>query len=293
MRFEVLKRDAEIAYLRSVAAGEADEASRARRDAEFKALDDDFAFVATCNQGGEFMDAAHKARLLQVAGRTWLRTLDDRIGLSQEEQARKAHHPAAPLPALEPLLADKPEHVIARTAHDTIPADNPWGFKRDTPKDLYDRGELHNLQVGRGTLSNEERFKIEDHIVQTQIMLSRLPFPKELRQVPEIAGNHHEKMDGTGYPRQLHRDEMSPLARMLAIADVFEALTAADRPYRRAKSLSEAVHIMSIARAQQHIDPELFDLFLTSGVYRHYAELYMQPEQIDEVDIAQYLGANV
>jgi hypothetical protein len=229
--------------------------------------------------------------LLQVAGRTWLRTLDDRIGLSQEEQARKAHHPAAPLPALEPLLADKPEHVIPRTAHDTIPPDNPWGFKRNTPKHLYDRGELHNLQVGRGTLSDEERFKIEDHIVQTQIMLSRLPFPKELRQVPEIAGNHHEKMDGSGYPRQLRRDEMSPLARMLAIADVFEALTAADRPYRRAKSLSEAVHIMSIARAQQHIDPDLFDLFLTSGVYRRYAELYMQPEQIDEVDIAQYLGA--
>jgi HD-GYP domain-containing protein (c-di-GMP phosphodiesterase class II) len=292
MRFEVLKRDAEIMYLRSVAAGEADETARERRDAEFKALDDDFAFVATCNQGGEFMDATHKARLRQVADRTWLRTLDDRIGLSQEELARKAHSPAAPLPALEPLLADKPEHVIARTAHDTIPADNTWGFKRNTPKALYDRGELHNLQVGRGTLSEEERFKIEDHIVQTQIMLSRLPFPKELRQVPEIAGNHHEKMDGTGYPRQLRREQMSPLARMLAIADVFEALTAADRPYRRAKSLSEAVHIMSIARAQQHIDPELFDLFLTSGVYRRYAELYMQPEQIDEVDISQYLGTN-
>ncbi|WP_411740569.1 HD-GYP domain-containing protein [Pseudomonas sp. BF-R-19] len=118
------------------------------------------------------------------------------------------------------------------------------------------------------------------------------PFPKELRQAPEMAGNHHEKMDGTGYPRQLRREKMSPLARMLAIADVFVALTAADPPYRRAKSLSEAVQIMSIARAQQHIDPVLFDLLLTSGVYRRYAERFMQPEQIDEVDIAQYLGMN-
>ena len=293
MRFEVLKRDAEITYLRSVAAGETGEAVRKRRDAELKALDDDFAFVATCNQGGEFMDAAQKAKLLQVAGRTWLRTLDDCIGISQEEQSRKARSPAAPLPALEPLLADKPEHVIARTAHDTIPADNPWGFKLNTPSTLYNRGELHNLLVERGTLSNEERFKIEDHIVQTQIMLSRLPFPKELRQVLEIAGNHHEKMDGTGYPRRLHREEMSPLARMMAIADIFEALTAADRPYRSAKSLSESIRIMSIARAQHQIDPDLFDLFLTSGVYRRYAERYMQPEQIDEVDIAQYVRTNV
>jgi HD-GYP domain-containing protein (c-di-GMP phosphodiesterase class II) len=292
MRLEVLKRDAENACLRSVAAGEDEVVARNRRDAELKALDDDFAFVAACNQGGEFMDATQKARLLQVASRKWLRTLDDRIGISREEQARKALSPAAPLPALEPVLADKPEHVIARTARDTIPADNPWGFKLNTPRKLYDRGELHNLQVERGTLSNEERFKIEDHIVQTQIMLSRLPFPKHLRQVPEIAGSHHEKMDGTGYPRRLSREEMSPLARMMAIADVFEALTAADRPYKRARSLSDAIRIMSMAKAQHHIDPDLFDLFLNSGVYRRYAERYMQPEQIDEVNIAQYVGTN-
>ncbi|KAI3597095.1 Chemotactic transducer-related protein [Cupriavidus necator H850] len=142
--------------------------------------------------------------------------------------------------------------------------------------------------VGRGTLCEEERFKIEDHIVQTQIMLSRLPFPKHLRQVPEIAGSHHEKMDGTGYPRQLRQEDMSPLARMLAVADIFEALTAADRPYKKAKTLSESVHIMSVAAAQHHIDPELFQLFLASGVYKQYAQRFMHVDQIDEVDIARY-----
>ncbi|MEM5429076.1 HD domain-containing phosphohydrolase [Cupriavidus oxalaticus] len=290
MRFEVLKRDAEIACLRAISAGEEAGAARQRRDAELAALDDDFAFVAACNQGGEFMDAPQKERLMRIAERTWLRTLDDRLGISQEELARKAHHPAAPVPAVEPLLADKPEHAIARGTRDIFPADNPWGFRLNTPTHLYNRGELHNLLVSRGTLSEEERFKIEEHIVQTQVMLSRLPFPRHLRQVPEIAGNHHEKMDGTGYPRRLHGSEMSPLARMMAIADIFEALTAADRPYKKAKSLSESVRIMATAAAQQHIDPQLFELFLTSGVYLRYAERFMRPDQIDAVDIAQYTG---
>lgn len=149
----------------------------------------------------------------------------------------------------------------------------------------------HNLTISRGTLTEEERFKIEDHIVQTQIMLSRLPFPKHLRNVPEIAGGHHERMDGNGYPRGLTRDQMSPLARMMAIADIFEALTAADRPYKKAKTLSESIRIMAGLKAQQHIDAELFDLFLTSGVYREYAARYLDPAQVDEVMPEDYVGA--
>ena len=149
------------------------------------------------------------------------------------------------------------------------------------PEVLYNKGELYNLGVARGTLSEEERYKINEHIVQTLIMLTQLPFPKHLRNVPEIAAGHHEKMDGTGYPRRLTRDEMSPVARMMAIADIFEALTAVDRPYKKGKTLSEAIRIMSFMKKDQHIDPELFDLFLRSGVYREYAERFMKPEQID------------
>ena len=159
----------------------------------------------------------------------------------------------------------------------------------DVPELLYDRGELHNLTISRGTLTAEERYKINEHMVQTIIMLSRLPFPKHLHAVPEIAGGHHEKMDGTGYPKRLTRQQMSPLARMMAIADIFEALTAADRPYKDGKTLSQALAIMAKMRNEQHIDAELFDLFLRAGVYRDYAERYLRPEQIDAVDIADYL----
>jgi HD-GYP domain-containing protein (c-di-GMP phosphodiesterase class II) len=289
MRFEVLKRDAEIRYLQSRFRGEDDATAMTRRDAELRQLDDEFAFVAACNHGAEYMDDAQIERLRRIASRTWLRTLDDRAGISHEDLARKAQTSPARLPVAEPLLADKSEHYIERSSSDRIPQENPWGFELDIPNLLYNRGELHNLCIARGTLCREERYKIQEHIVQTQIMLSRLTFPKHLRAVPEIAGNHHETMVGTGYPKRLVRHEMSIEARMMAVADVFEALTAKDRPYKRAKTLSESVSIMASMTRRGHIDPDLFELFLVSGAYRTYAEQFMGRDQIDEVDIRQYL----
>lgn len=290
MRFEVLKRDAEIACLTAIAGGADPVPARAELGLALARLDDDYAFIAACNEGGEFMAPEKIQRLNAIAARTWLRTLDDRIGISHEERERKARSPAPALPVPEPLLADKPEHIFERRAQDRMPENNKWGFKMKTPEFLYNRGELYNLAVGRGTLAEEDRYKINEHIVQTLIMLSALPFPKHLRQVPEIAGGHHEKMDGTGYPRQLRKEDMSPLARMMAIADIFEALTAVDRPYKKGKTLSEAIKIMSFMKRDHHLDPELFDLFLRSGVYREYAERFMQPEQIDDVNVEQYLA---
>jgi hypothetical protein len=291
MRFEVLKRDAEIACLRSIAAGMPEAPARAQLQEDLRQIDDDFAFVASCNEGGEFMAPERLERLRAIAQRTWLRTLDDRIGISHEENKRKNRQPAAPLPVVEPLLADRPEHRIERSASEKLTPDNKWGFKMKVPELLYNRGELHNLSVGRGTLSEEERYKINEHIVQTIIMLSALPFPRHLKNVPEIAGGHHEKMDGTGYPKALTRDEMSPVARMMAIADIFEALTARDRPYKKGKTLSESIRIMAQMKKDRHIDPELFELFLRSGVYRQYAECFMAPEQLDEADIEAALAS--
>ncbi len=115
-------------------------------------------------------------------------------------------------------------------------------------------------------------------------MLDRLPFPPHLRGVAEIAGGHHEKMDGSGYPKRLSREQMSLPARMMAIADIFEALTAVDRPYKKGKTLSEALGIMVGMCKGAHIDPQLFGLFIRSGVYRDYAERFLRPEQIDAVD---------
>jgi HD-GYP domain-containing protein (c-di-GMP phosphodiesterase class II) len=129
-----------------------------------------------------------------------------------------------------------------------------------------------------------EREIINNHVSVTIKMLESLPYPRHLRRVPEYAGGHHEKMDGTGYPNRLKRDEMSIQARMVAIADVFEALTAGDRPYKKGMSLSKSLAILGRMKLGNHIDPDLFDVFMWDKIYLKYAEQYLKPEQIDEVD---------
>jgi HD-GYP domain-containing protein (c-di-GMP phosphodiesterase class II) len=150
--------------------------------------------------------------------------------------------------------------------------------------------EVYNLCIARGTLTAEEREVINNHIVMTVEMLEQLPFPKHLRKVPEYAGGHHEKMDGTGYPKGLTADEMSLPARMMAIADIFEALTASDRPYKKAKTVSESLKIMGFMVKDAHIDPDLFRLFLQADIPRAYAEANLLPDQVDSWDAADYLG---
>ena len=120
-------------------------------------------------------------------------------------------------------------------------------------------------------------------------MLEKLPFPKGLTRVPEYAGGHHEKMDGTGYPRGLRREQMSTPARMMAIADIFEALTAADRPYKKAKPLSVAMKIMGFMKKDNHLDPVLLDLFVRDGLYLEYARRYMPEELIEQVPVIKRL----
>jgi HD-GYP domain-containing protein (c-di-GMP phosphodiesterase class II) len=138
--------------------------------------------------------------------------------------------------------------------------------------------ELHNLSVARGTLT------ANDHIVVTIEMLQQLPYPRNLRRVPEYAGGHHERMDGKGYPKGLTRDQMSLPARMMGIADIFEALSAKDRPYKKGKTLTECLQILGKMSLDNHIDPDLFDLFVSAKVYMQYANEYLDPDQIDEVD---------
>lgn len=290
MRFEVLLRDAEIHTCRRRLAGDADEAALAAElEKTKKQIVDDFEFVAACNIGGEFMADEKIERLERIAARTWTRHLDDSLGISRDEALLKNTPPPRPLPVVEHVLADKPEHVIPRTNPDPFNG-NPYGFKMTVPADQYNLGELYNLGIRKGTLSPEDRFKINEHIIQTIIMLKRLPFPENMQNVAEIAGAHHETMIGTGYPRGLKKEEMSIPARIMAIADIFEALTAADRPYKQPKTLNEAIRIMSFMRNDRHIDVDLFDLFLQSGVYQAYAERFMDTAQIDEVDIGKYLS---
>ena len=291
MRFELMKREAEVEYYKALAEGTGDPAAlKAKFDEQIAKLDDDYEFVARANVGDEFMAPEDQERIHEIAKMQWTRTLDDRLGLSFDERKRKDRTPPKPLPCKEDLLEDREDHIVYRDALEpAAQPDNPFGFKLNIPEHKYNFGEVYNLCIARGTLTEEERFKINDHIVQTIIMLEQLPFPKHLKREPEYAGGHHEKMDGTGYPRKLTEEEMSIPARIMAIADIFEALTAADRPYKDPKKLSASIKIMSFMKKDAHIDGELFKLFLKSGVYREYADRFLEPYQIDDVDISQYL----
>ncbi|MDF2181724.1 HD domain-containing phosphohydrolase [Neptuniibacter sp. CAU 1671] len=293
-RFEVLWRDAEIAYLKHLQqGGEADKLA-AERDKLQQQLQQEFAFVAEANLGGEFMKPEDIERLQQIGQRTWLRYFDNRLGLSRDESSRLVPCEAPAMPVEERLLADRPEHLVPWSGkRPPVERDNPdniWGFDMVLPEHAFNLGELHNLSIQRGTLTAEERFKINDHIVQTICMLSSLPLPSYLKKVPDIAGNHHEKMDGTGYPRRLEAASLSLPERIMAVADIFEALTAADRPYKESKTLAESLKIMAFMARDKHIDAELFRLFVTQEVYQKYAEGFMQPHQITPVDKEQLLS---
>ncbi|MEX2516136.1 MAG: HD domain-containing phosphohydrolase [Gammaproteobacteria bacterium] len=234
-RFEVLRRDAEIAALRSQleAAGvDPDEALSSERvyRARVNELKAAREFVRHVNIGGESMSEEDQARVRALATEYWL----DMDGKKQ------------------PLLNED---------------------------------ETMNLQISRGTLTPAEREVINNHIVVTIKMLESLPYPKHLKKVPEYAGGHHEKMDGTGYPRQLTREQMSVPARVMVIADIFEALTAADRPYKKAMPLSQALTILGRMKENHHVDPDLFDIFMWEKVYLQYAEQHLQAEQVDAFDL--------
>lgn len=315
-RFEVLLRDARIARHEAVLAGADPEEQNILLKQTETQLQEDFEFLAECNIGDEFLsdDKAHRIRSL--AGRIWMRYFDDTLGLSWEEADRvaKVRSTAEQLEgrlnldtfsdsdlrrnqlgytleprAREQLLSDKPEHIIPR-GPEFERMYQGYDFTIPIPKALYNRGELTNMLISRGTLTEEERFKINEHVMQTIVMLEKMPLPRELKRVPEYAGTHHEALNGSGYPRRLTAENLSIPARIMAIADIFEALTASDRPYKKAKSLSAAVQILYFFKKDGHIDSDLFDLFLTSGVYEEYAKEYLLPSQLDQVDIGKFLS---
>jgi hypothetical protein len=235
------------------------------------------------------MSEEDQARIRDIAAARWMRHLDDRLGLSHAELLLRPDR-GPELPVEEPLLDDKPDHRVPRAPGQSPFGDNVHGFRMEVPELQYNRGEIHNLSVSRGTLTREERFKINEHVIQTIRMLGSLPFPRELRRVPDWAGNHHEKMDGTGYPRRLAAGDLSIPERIMAIADIFEALTARDRPYSAPRSMSGALTIMASMCSEGHLCQDLFALFLSSGVYHEYGREYLDPEQLDEVDVASLLA---
>ncbi len=239
-RFEVLKRDAEIAALRqqlalrTCANPDAESAITQACSQTLEELDADREFLRNANKGGEAMKDEDLNRIRAIGtGRNWR---------------------------------------------------GPDGLNAD----FLDADEIENLTIRAGTLTGAERNIINHHIVATIKMLEQLPWPKHLRNVPEYAGGHHERMDGKGYPKGLTREQMSVQARVMGIADIFEALTASDRPYKPGMKLSQAMGIMNRFKINGHIDPDLFDVFLHQGIYRQYAEKFLAPAQIDDVDPASW-----
>ncbi len=227
-RMELLKRDAEIAFLKRKLNGGPNDNYDDEYKETIEKIDSNMKFIQECNIGGEFMKPELQERIKTIG--------TEKINYNGQEQN---------------LLTDN---------------------------------EIQNLNIPKGTLLPEEREIINDHIVITIEMLEQLPYPKNLSNVPEFAGGHHEKMDGTGYPKGLKDSQMSTQAKIMAIADIYEALTAADRPYKEGKKLSQAMRIMGYMKNDYHIDEELFEIFVTSGTYKKYAEEYVNSSQIDTVD---------
>ncbi len=165
-----------------------------------------------------------------------------------------------------------------------------WRDSNNNIVPLLSEEEIENLQINRGTLTGSEREIINNHVVVTIKMLEALPYPKHLERVPEFAGGHHEKMDGSGYPNKLTKESISIPARMVAIADIFEALTAGDRPYKKAMPLSRALKILGQMKLDNHIDPDLFDVFINENVHMDYAKKYLAQDQMDEINPAAIPG---
>jgi len=280
-RFEVIFRDLIITALKRKLNGEDEKDIDKWLEKEQKKLKDDFEFIAKLNIGSENVEEKDLKRLKKIAKRTWYRYFDDTIGLSAEERHRiPKKELKQKLPVKENLIADKKRHIIPRDKK-IIQEYKKEGFKIDIPKNQYNFGELYNLSVKKGTLTDEEYFKIKEHAIMTIKMLEQLPFPEHLKNVPLYAGAHHETLRGTGYPRKLTAKDLPIPARIMAIADIFEALSSSDRPYKKPKPLSEVLEIMTKKVKEGDLDKDLFELFLQSGIYMQYAKKHLKPSQID------------
>ena len=267
-RFEILRRDAHIEYLKKrLQNTDTQENLQKEFVTRVKQLEDDYEFIARCNIGDIPMTEEDIERLENIAKIRFMRYFNRMLGLSWAEKNSITDTELYSNPSLESLIQNREDQVTAP----------------------YNHGELYNLRIRNGTINKQEREKINEHIVVTIDMLKALPFPKELSNVVEYAGSHHERIDGKGYPNGLTGAQMSVPAKIMAIADIFEALTAADRPYKEPKTLSQALAILKEMSETGHIDRDLYEVFINNKVYEDYARQYMNPEQIDNVNPEDYL----
>ncbi|MCV6607372.1 MAG: HD domain-containing protein [Campylobacterales bacterium] len=279
-RFEVLHRDLHIEYLEN-------KISKEELNKRQKELQEDFSFIASVNMGGEFLDDKKIERVKEIGSKKWTRYFDKSLGLSIVESLR--YRETTVTPKEENLLSDDKEHLVERDGFD-MKSYEQYGFKVPVPEFKFNLGEIYNLCVQKGTLTEEERFIINEHVMMTINILESLPFPEDLLNVSEYAGGHHECLDGSGYPRQLTEKDISIPSRIIAIADIFEALTAPDRPYKTPMKLSQALNIIYYHVRDGKLDKDIFRLFLSSGAYLEYGKKHLKEEQLDEINVEELLS---
>lgn len=288
MRFEVLWRDAEIRYYQQCHENPENPELHAQLEQQLKAaqqrLQDEFEFIAGLNIGSERVTEESLAKLDMIAEITWQSHFDKTLGLSKFQLEQLPEQGSN----IESLLQDFPEQITLREKkeHEFYQQQD---FTMKVPEHELNLGEKYNLSIVRGTLTNEERFKMEEHVVMTLKLLEQVPLPNHYQNIPKYAGTHHEKLDGSGYPRQLTAEQLGMPERIMAVADIFEALTAPDRPYKRTHNLSVALDILYEMVQNNKLDKDVFELFLRSGVYKIYAEEFIDPAQIDSVNLDKYL----
>jgi HD-GYP domain-containing protein (c-di-GMP phosphodiesterase class II) len=141
-----------------------------------------------------------------------------------------------------------------------------------TRKPLLHEDEVRLLSIRKGSLDDDERHQIESHVAHTFNFLQQIPWTNEIRSIPEIARGHHEKLNGTGYPYKLSAPEIPLQTRIMTISDIFDALAAADRPYKKAVSVERALEILEFSVKDGELDSDLFKLFKAAKVYEHWKD---------------------
>ncbi|MFK2822032.1 HD domain-containing phosphohydrolase [Arcobacter sp. YIC-80] len=218
-KFEILKRDSQIAQLKG-------EISQEEYEKQIAQYDEDYKFLEEANIGGEFMDDSKIERIEKISQYTYLKD-----GVTQT---------------------------------------------------ILNEDEKYNLSIRKGTLTKEEKDIMNNHAKLSLEMLMQLPFPKKYKDVLNIAANHHEKLNGKGYPRGLKEEDLSLEDRIMILADIFEALTSSDRPYKSGKKLSEVFKILSFMVKDNEIDGRLLRFFHEHDILKKYVNENLKPAQIDK-----------
>lgn len=268
-RFEIMRRDAEIIYLKKII-----ESPKTQKNAEkeykqtIKELEQDFEFIARCNIGDTTVKENDIKRLKNISKKKYKCYFNRLLGLSWHEQQ----------------LPSETLKKLSRPRYETLLQDSIEDSYKDIPT-----GEVYNLSTEKGTINPEERKKIEQHVSETREILKFLQLPEEYQCIINYAAEHHERVNGDGYPLGLKDKDLSIPSKILMLADVFEALTSTDRPYKAPKKISEALRILQTMKNKQMLDSEIYEIFIKQQIFMQYAKKYLKPEQIDIIDINDYI----